>query len=144
MYVCAWMQIISCIHMYLPLSDHRGKREPAITMSSIGPAGRWQGKEMVTEVYECLHRLPVVEVVVLRLTTTIGTCNVHKYNYITCTMYAYMYKELLLFHLLSFLRRCTHVKRQDMGRASCSCTCIYTQGNPMRWHTHVQCLRIEN
>ena len=52
----------------LPLSNDGAKRQSAVAVGGIGPAGRWQGEELVAEVDEGLNILPVVEEVVFQFT----------------------------------------------------------------------------
>ena len=49
----------------VPLRNDRSHGEDAMTMSHISPSGWRKRDEMVTEVYESLDVLPVIEIVVL-------------------------------------------------------------------------------
>ena len=49
----------------IPLSDEGTQWEDSMTMSNVGPGGRRQCDEVMTEVDERFNVLPVIEVVVL-------------------------------------------------------------------------------
>ena len=51
----------------LRLSDEGSHGEDAMTMSYVGPGGRRDGDEVVTEIDECSYVVPVIEIIVLHV-----------------------------------------------------------------------------
>ena len=65
-------ELVAGLCPFLPLSDERPHGEHSVPVSSVGPAGRRDGDEVMAEVHKGIHLLPVVEIVVLHVTAPLN------------------------------------------------------------------------